>query len=154
MRKKLIDKKAYKHLHKFCFFCGEDEYAALHCHRIIPGEEGGTYHAHNTLTVCASCHAKIHSGRINIDRKYPQTRPVFKVHYWLDGEEVWRDEEIGMFTTGDYHSRLGRSAKVLGKRRRAQGTADSGQDRPEDPNGTVCGNSPTEAKLPCIDTES
>lgn len=109
-----INKKGYKHLHKFCFFCGEDDYDALHCHRILPGEKGGTYHAHNTLTVCASCHAKIHSGRIKIDKKYLQMpSPTFKVHYWLDEQEFWRDEELGMFTsTTTCHNNLGKSKKM------------------------------------------
>jgi hypothetical protein len=107
----LINKKAYKHLHERCFFCGEDDYDALHCHRIIPGEEGGTYHAQNTLTACASCHAKIHSGRILVERKYPQmTSSLFKIHYWIDGEEFWKDEDIGNFAEKD--NKLGKSKSI------------------------------------------
>lgn len=128
-----INKQAYKHLHKYCFFCGEDDYAALQCHRIIPGENGGTYHAQNTLTVCASCHCKIHGGRIKIDRKYTQaSSSLFVVHYWFDGEEFWRNEEIGFGeATRDYHSGLGRSAKATSKRRGLQRTADHDQAGPK-----------------------
>jgi hypothetical protein len=115
MRK--INRKGYKHLHKYCFFCGEDDYSALHCHRILPGEQGGTYHSPNTLTVCASCHCKIHSGRIKIDKKYPQMPScLFKVHYWIDDKEFWRDEEVGMFTndSSNPHSELRRKHRDKG----------------------------------------
>jgi hypothetical protein len=120
-RSSKIDKKGYKKLHKYCFFCGEDDYSSLQCHRIIPGEQGGTYHSPNTLTVCASCHCKIHGGRIKIDRKYTQaSSPLFVVHYWLDEEEFWRNEEIGILNDSarNYHSGLGRSTKVSGKSRK------------------------------------
>lgn len=111
-----ISKEAYKKFHKYCFFCGEDDYAALQCHRILPGENGGTYHEVNTLTVCASCHCKIHAGRLKIDRKYTQgSTPTYMVHYWFDGEEFWRNEEAGVSVTqcsGDYHSGLGKSRSI------------------------------------------
>lgn len=113
-----ISKEAYKKFHKYCFFCGEENYSALQCHRILPGEHGGTYHEINTLTVCASCHCKIHSGLIKIDRKYTQaTSPNYIVHYWFDGEEFWRNEESGVSATqhsgqGHYHSGLGKSKRI------------------------------------------
>jgi hypothetical protein len=125
----LINKKGCKNLHKYCFFCGEDDYNALHCHRILPGEDGGTYHAQNILTVCASCHCKIHSGKIKIDRKYPQLAgALYKVHYWIDEEEFWRDEELGMFTSNPrcHHSGLGSSKKVT-KKRQDVSSSDSDQ---------------------------
>lgn len=111
---RLINKQGYKHIHKYCFFCGEDNYYALNCHRILPGEHGGTYHSHNTLTVCASCHAKIHAGYIKIDKKYSQMpNPLFKVHYWIENEEFWKTEEVGLFTESeDLHVKLGKSKKL------------------------------------------
>jgi hypothetical protein len=115
-RNKLINKQAYKKVHKFCFFCGEDDYSSLQCHRITPGEDGGTYHEANTLTICASCHCKVHSGRIKIDRKYTQSKPGYKVHYWFDGEEFWRDEELGFVDNQQFHENLGKSAKAFLKK--------------------------------------
>lgn len=114
INEKAINKQGYKHIHKYCFFCGEDNYSALNCHRILPGEQGGTYHSHNTLTVCASCHAKIHSGNIIIDKKYLQMPATkFKVHYWINNEEFWRDEELGIFNSSvNCHSDLGKSKKI------------------------------------------
>jgi hypothetical protein len=72
-----------------CFFCKEDNYSILDSHRIVPGSEGGKYTEFNTLTVCASCHRRIHAGSIVIDRKYNSTlgRPI--LHCWIDGNEVW-----------------------------------------------------------------
>jgi len=108
----LINKKGYKHLHKYCFFCGENDYAALNCHRIVPGEHGGTYHAHNTLTVCASCHSKIHAGRIIIDKKYKQiSNSSYMVHYWLNEKEFWKSEDVGIFKESEDND-LGKSKTV------------------------------------------
>lgn len=111
---KLINKQGYKHIHMYCFFCGEDDYSALNCHRIVPGEQGGTYHSHNTLTVCASCHAKIHAGRIKIDKKYLQMpNPLYKIHYWIDDQEFWRNEELGVSNEAKkHHEDLGKSRDV------------------------------------------
>lgn len=89
-RKLLINKVAKKHFDGKCFFCPEDDYACLHCHRILPGEEGGIYSDFNTLTVCSNCHAKIHDGQIIIDRKYMSTNPRgWTLHFWEHGEEKW-----------------------------------------------------------------
>jgi hypothetical protein len=59
---KLIDKE--------CLFCGEKEYKLLDCHRIYPGEKGGTYVQRNTITSCANCHRKMHGGLIRVVGKY------------------------------------------------------------------------------------
>lgn len=92
---KLISKKVFKQAHKKCFFCDEKDYAALQCHRIIPGEKGGTYHDANTLSICASCHCKVHAGSIKIDKKYKKlTSPNWIVRYWIEEKEYWKEEEL------------------------------------------------------------
>ena len=80
-----------KHRDKKCFFCPVNEYAALNCHRIIPGEDGGRYVDHNVVVCCANHHAMIHDGKIVIDRKYLSTAGTV-LHYWEDGEEKWLPE--------------------------------------------------------------
>lgn len=149
MRKKLFHKQGYKHLQELCFFCGEDDYSSLQCHRIIAG---GIYNQQNVLTVCASCHCKIHSGKIKIDRKYDQMpSPFYKVHYWIDEEEFWKDEIIKLCATdaGNYHSGLGSSRKMSGKRRKAQGTTSDNQAESGQSSGgckSVCNDSSREEK--------
>lgn len=87
--KRLIDKKITKLVERECFFCGNDEYCVLDCHRIVSEEEGGKYIASNVVVCCACCHRRVHGGQIVIDRKYPTTagRPV--LHFWENGEEKW-----------------------------------------------------------------
>jgi hypothetical protein len=89
-KKKLINKVATKHLQGKCFFCPVEDYACLHCHRILPEEHGGIYTDFNTLVVCANCHEKIHDGQIIIDRKYTATNQRgWVLHYWEHDEEKW-----------------------------------------------------------------
>lgn len=85
---KLIDKKSKKKADGECKFCGESDYAVLDVHRIVPGEEGGRYTEHNTVTVCACCHRRCHDGQITIDRKYYSSKG-WLLHYWKDGHEYW-----------------------------------------------------------------
>ena len=87
-KKKLIDKQAKKRADGECKFCGESDYAVLDVHRIVPGEEGGEYTEHNTVTVCACCHRRCHDGQIVIDRKYQSTKGVL-LHYWIGDQEFW-----------------------------------------------------------------
>lgn len=84
-----MDKKAKKKRDGRCYFCQEDDYDVLDVHRITPGEKGGLYTEHNTVTTCASCHRKCHSGRITIDRWYNSTSGR-TLHFWADGIEHWR----------------------------------------------------------------
>lgn len=88
--KKIINKVAKKKIDKECLFCGTDVYEVLDCHRIIPGENGGLYTEHNTITTCANCHRKIHAGFITIDRKYFSTNGKWMLHYWEDDIEKWK----------------------------------------------------------------
>lgn len=89
-KKKLINKKAVKHFAEHCFFCPVNDYACLHCHRIVPEEHGGIYTDFNTLVVCANHHELIHDGKIIIDRKYMATNARgWMLHYWENGEEKW-----------------------------------------------------------------
>jgi hypothetical protein len=89
MAKRLVNKKAKKKLEGKCYFCPEDDYNLLDCHRIFPGEKGGTYEDRNILVTCANCHRKIHSGKVIIDRKYLSTSGKWVLHYWVNGEEKW-----------------------------------------------------------------
>lgn len=88
-KKKLIDKQLTKHSARKCYFCPTDDYALLHCHRIVPGENGGKYTDNNTLVVCSNCHNRIHDGQIVIDRKYPTTAGRTVLHFWENGDEKW-----------------------------------------------------------------
>lgn len=88
-KKKLVNKKHKKMSDGRCKFCGADEYCVLDVHRILPGEEGGTYEALNTVVACSNCHRKIHEGKIRVDRMYPSTKG-WVLHYWDEsGEEHW-----------------------------------------------------------------
>lgn len=88
-KRKLINKKIKKLVDKKCKFCKQSEYCVLDVHRIIPGSEGGEYTEHNTLTVCAVCHRKIHDGIIKIDRKYPSTIGWILHYFDEQGNEFW-----------------------------------------------------------------
>ncbi len=87
--KKLINKKSKKHAQGKCYFCDVDDYAQLNVHRIFYGEDGGEYTDHNSLVVCANCHARIHDDQIVIDRKYNSTSGKTVLHFWDNGEEKW-----------------------------------------------------------------
>jgi hypothetical protein len=89
-KKLLVNKIAKKRLDGKCHFCPVDDYACLNLHRIVPGEEDGIYTDFNTVTTCANCHAKIHSGQILIDRKYLSTSARWVLHYWESGVENWK----------------------------------------------------------------
>lgn len=68
-----------------CFVCKETKYELLDAHRII---EGGTYHPINVVTLCASCHRRVHCGEIKFDKKYPSTKGLM-LHWWVAGQELW-----------------------------------------------------------------
>lgn len=89
-KRKLIDKVAKKKSDGKCLFCGNDDYAVLDCHRILPGEDGGIYTDFNTVTSCSNCHRRIHDGQIKLDRKYFRSDGRWVLHYWEDGVEKWR----------------------------------------------------------------
>jgi hypothetical protein len=84
--KKQIKKKLDKH----CYFCKENDYSLLDSHRIVPGQKGGKYTDFNTLTVCANCHRKCHSGRIEILGRYPSTAGRWVLHFKEDNCEKWK----------------------------------------------------------------
>ncbi len=92
--RKVIHKKSHP-----CFFCGISDYSVLDAHRILPGEEGGVYHAANILTNCSNCHRRIHAGEIVIDpRKYTYTGGGFVIHFWIGGKEFWVPESEGYYS--------------------------------------------------------
>lgn len=82
--KKLFDGK--------CYFCGEDRYELLDSHRIIEGQDGGTYNWWNMLTTCALCHRKCHTGIIKILGKHKCMggNKLEILHYIEDGVEKWK----------------------------------------------------------------
>ena len=88
---RLINKQRKKKSVGKCFFCGNEDYAILDCHRIVEGRDGGKYTDHNTIVACANCHRKIHDEQIVIDRKYPSTSGKKVLRYWENGEELWRE---------------------------------------------------------------
>ena len=53
---------------KFCCACFTDK--NLHHHHLIPRSKGGTDDQTNLITLCGSCHAKIH----NFSNKWAETR--------------------------------------------------------------------------------
>lgn len=89
-KKRYTRQQICKLVEKKCYFCGEEDYALLDAHRIIPGEDGGKYHDLNIAVTCANCHRKIHGGRIVVDRRYYSTAGKWILHYWDDGEERWQ----------------------------------------------------------------
>lgn len=89
-RRKLVNKKAKKKAECKCCFCGVDDYSLLDLHRIKEGAEGGEYTDSNTIVCCATCHRRVHSGQIKIDRKYRSTNG-WVLHYWFDTQEFWID---------------------------------------------------------------
>lgn len=86
-----MDKQLKKRTDGKCLFCDEDDYDLLDVHRIVPGEQGGKYNEHNTITVCSLCHRKIHAGRIVTHRKYYSTSGKYVLHCEIDGQEEWVD---------------------------------------------------------------
>jgi hypothetical protein len=74
-----------------CFFCPCDEYEALQCHRVVPGEQGGGYAWGNTLTLCANCHAKVTAGVIVVLARRFGTGGYY-IHCRVGGEEKFIKE--------------------------------------------------------------
>lgn len=85
-----MNKKEKKKIDRRCYFCEENNYSLLDVHRIIPGEEGGSYTDFNTVTCCANCHRKCHSGIIKIIGKHYSTAGKYVLHYVENGEEIWK----------------------------------------------------------------
>ena len=72
----------------FCEVCGEDDLSTLQRHHIVERTEINTDNDDFNLAVlCASCHAKTHSGRLKIVGVFPGTRPPTGrvLVYVLDG---------------------------------------------------------------------
>lgn len=81
-----MDKKNKKRVDRCCKFCGEDDYDLLDVHRIKPGSKGGKYSRWNTVTACAACHRKCHSGRIIVHR-WCLSSAGRVLHCVIDGKE-------------------------------------------------------------------
>jgi 5-methylcytosine-specific restriction endonuclease McrA len=81
-----------KRLTPACLVCGEGRPEALTCHRITPGADGGRYEHANTVTLCATCHALLHAGKLSIGPRrqaYGDLGP-WAVEVTVDGETTWR----------------------------------------------------------------
>lgn len=76
-------KHIWKKIDKKCALCGEADFCLLDTHRIV---FGGEYSRKNTLTICTTCHRRIHAGKINILGKRPSTAGEV-IHFTEDGEE-------------------------------------------------------------------
>jgi hypothetical protein len=87
--KKLINKKAKKHLAGKCKFCPCNIYEFLDVHRIKEGNEGGKYTDQNTVVCCRKCHQLIHDGKIIIEGQYPSISGKLVLHYFIDGQEFY-----------------------------------------------------------------
>lgn len=88
-KNKLINKQVKKRNDKKCYFCDENDYCKLQCHRIHEGKDGGKYTDFNVITVCANCHLRIHDEQIKIDRKYFCSNGKHVLHYWDENKEYW-----------------------------------------------------------------
>lgn len=87
--KKLINKKAKKHMAGKCKFCDCNTYEFLDVHRIVEGQDGGKYTDQNTVVVCRKCHQKIHEGKIEIKGQYHSTSGNLVLHFFIDGKEYY-----------------------------------------------------------------
>lgn len=81
-----MDKKSKKRIDGKCVFCGETDYNLLDNHRIVPGSK---YTKFGTVTSCACCHRKCHSGRIFIVGKHFCTSGKYVLHCIVDGQDSW-----------------------------------------------------------------
>ena len=84
---KLVDKKIKKLSDGKCHICKCSDYEVLDLHRIFPGEFGGKYDDQNTLTLCANCHRKVHTGIIRILGKFFTSGGTWVVNYVENGVE-------------------------------------------------------------------
>jgi hypothetical protein len=84
---RLIDKQLFKRVAGKCRFCPCNDYAALHVHRIISGEDDGRYTEDNSVAVCANCHSFVHDGQILIDRYYLCTNGRRMLRIYRNGIE-------------------------------------------------------------------
>ena len=82
-------KQRKKRVHGKCYFCEENDYSLLDVHRIVPGSEGGKYVEHNTIVLCANCHRKVHSNKIEIIGRHFSTTGRHVIHYREEGAEKW-----------------------------------------------------------------
>lgn len=59
-----------------CEVCGESDASSLHRHHIVEQTElNTTNHDFNLAILCANCHAKVHSGILEIIGIWPGTKP-------------------------------------------------------------------------------
>ena len=82
----LVDKKIFKASIGRCMVCNEPDTDLLDVHRLIPGSKGGRYNRMNSSCICALCHRKVHTGKLEIDRYYMTTQG-YKLRIVEDGVE-------------------------------------------------------------------
>lgn len=87
-RKKLINKKSFKHIFGRCAICHSNIYAYLDVHRWkIEGKDGGKYTEGNSVVLCANHHRIVHDGLIQIDGIYDSTGGKVIVYRDEEGKE-------------------------------------------------------------------
>ena len=89
MAKRLSFQQLSKRIARKCYFCDEDNYDVLDCHRILPEKQGGKYKKPNSVACCVCCHRKIHAGQIIIDGYYLSSAGTV-LHYYEGNKEFWR----------------------------------------------------------------
>jgi len=65
-----------------CHICGESKYELLDVHRIVFGENGGTYNFNNVVVLCPRHHRMVHTGLITIHGWVDST--VGKLLHFID----------------------------------------------------------------------
>lgn len=73
-----------------CFLCGLPDELVLDAHRIVGGEDGGTYHWRNTLTLCSNCHRKVTAGEVVIRGRFLSTGGWVVLYTDAEGREHTR----------------------------------------------------------------
>lgn len=118
-RRKVYKRDGYK-----CQKCGrkggKKGSAQLHAHHIKPISEGGSHSYRNLMTVCHSCHEKIHGHGIPTKGKSSSSASTWKKAVWLpswessDSEDADLDEIIEPLRRENSRSREDWIARQIG----------------------------------------
>jgi hypothetical protein len=82
-------KECVKRFHGRCLLCAENVPEVLDGHRPLPGSAGGRYVWGNIMTLCATCHRKVHAGLVTIHGRYLSTAGYYVWHCTVGGVERW-----------------------------------------------------------------
>lgn len=61
VRKEVLERDSYDGC-PCCIWCGHPSPEGLHLHHVIRRSQGGKHEANNLVTLCFSCHSKLHDG--------------------------------------------------------------------------------------------